>query len=234
MTLEQAWEWQTAFWVEQDVIAALVKANTGSSGQQLSVLNGAVKRLAVLTVHDQGETPGGTPGAPGPNAGGGGGAGGAGGAPAAENAGGAGSETTEVPRDYKYSPTGRSSHNGFYDTRVADVVMICDSSRLPLILNAINTTNFMSVSNLDVRALTDPTADQGAGYYYGDGHLVLATLQIETAWLRSWTKPLMPKDVRKKLGIPDDAPAAPTDPAAAGGASAPPGNAGSGTPGKPQ
>ena len=41
------------------------------------------------------------------------------------------------------------------------------------------------------------------GYYYGDDHVVLAQLTIETAWLRSWTVDYMPQGIRDLLGIID-------------------------------
>ena len=60
----------------------------------------------------------------------------------------------------------------------------------------------------------DPAQDLREGFWYGGDALVEARLTVETVWLRSWQKPLMPRKVRDALGIAPDAPPAdqPLDP----------------------
>lgn len=190
-TLEEAWRWQMEHWVYQDVLAAIVKANTGPNGLRLSPPDAPIKRLLRLSVSDPTDS----------------------GAPSSASQGGAdqpssaagGDERTEYTRDYSASHTGRPFRTAVYDTLHAELEVLCDSARLPVIINAINTTNFMCVIALSFESV-EPTRDLAQGYTYGNDHLVHAKLKIETIWLRSWIKPLMPRDVRKKLAIPDDAP----------------------------
>lgn len=215
-TLPEAWEWQMDHWVRQDVIAALAKANTGAAGQRLSARDGPVKRLlSVAIVPPETASMGG--GGGGGDASAGGDAAAGGGAPAA-----GGDEKTEVPKDFSRAHTGKPKHSGLYDVIEADVEIVCDSARLPAILEAIARTNLMSVIDLDVSAY-DPQPDYMQGFAYGGDHLVLAKIRVETVWLRGWLKAWMPAEVRKKLGIPDDAPPAPTEGGEAGGQPTPQG-----------
>jgi hypothetical protein len=197
-TLDKAWEWQMDQWVRQDIIAALAKANTGAAGQRLSAIDGPVKRLLRVSIVEPANAAASNAGDPS-----GGGDPAAAGAAAAPAAGG--DEKTEVPKDFTRAHTGKPRHSGLYDVIEADVEIICDSARLPAILEAFGRTNLMSVIDLDIEAY-DPRADLAKGFAYGGDHLVKANLRVETVWLRGWIKASMPKDVRKKLGIPDDAP----------------------------
>ena len=49
-------------------------------------------------------------------------------------------------------------------------------------------------------------AAAGAGYFYGSEPVTEVTLLVETIWLRSWTTPFMPDEVKTSLGIPVEAP----------------------------
>lgn len=207
-SLEQAWHWQVEHWVYQDIVSALVKANTGASGQRLSAVGGPVKRVLrvkVLEASGSGSSPSDAPA----------GADASGGATATGGA----DEESEVPKDFSRAHTGKPLHCGLYDVVEAEVEIICDSARLPIIINAFSRTNLMSVIDLDLAAYDGP-ADLAKGYAYGNDHLVRANLRIETVWLRGWIKALMPKEVRTKLGIPDDAPPAPPESAPEGDAAA--------------
>lgn len=194
-TPEQAWQWQMNAWVQQDVVAALARANTGAGGQRLSAADGPVKRLLRLSVLSGDSA---APATSSAAAGAEGGEGGGGGATG-------GDERTPVAKDLSRNHTGRPLHSGFYDVVEVEIDVLCDSSRINSVLAAIAATNFMSVTDLDIKP-HDPRPDLAEGYSYGNDHIVRATIRADTVWLRSWIKPYMPAEVRKKLGIPDDPP----------------------------
>jgi len=201
--LEQAWEWQWEYWINQDIIAALAKANAEPGVPWKPVNTAPVKRILEIDVapfglnQSTGDTSGGR---------------GRGGAE--EEGGGAAPASPDpsapIEPNYSVSPTGRAGWpdvpNGLYDVRYATVTIVVDINRLPKVLDAIATTNFMSVVDVDVRAF-DRQGDLAQGYFYGDAPLAIATIKIETIWIRSWMKPWMPESVRTELGIPADAPA---------------------------
>ncbi|MFM9958251.1 MAG: hypothetical protein ACKVZJ_09235 [Phycisphaerales bacterium] len=215
--LTQAWLWQMEQWVREDVVAALVKANTGAAGQRLSAIDGPVKRLLRVSVLDPVASSASSAGAGDADGDAADGAGA--GAPAAA-APAAGDEKTEVPKDLNRAHTGKPLRSGLYDVVEAEVEIICDSSRLPTILRAFEATNLMSVIDADMESY-DPRPDLALGFAYGNDHLVRATIRVETVWLRGWLKAWMPKEVRTKLGIPEDAPP-PAAEGAADGAATPP------------
>ncbi len=76
----------------------------------------------------------------------------------------------------------------------------------------------MSVTDLDL-AEVKAWDDLKKGYYYGPEHVVKATVEIESVWLRSWVAPYMPSRLKAAFKIPEPAPdasAAPTPPTAPG------------------
>lgn len=207
-TIEQAWEWQWLYWVHEDVIAAVVAANTEPGRGWLPVYDAPVKRVESITVEPLFETPGGGGGGGGIPGGGremGGGFEGGGGAAATPA-----DPSAPIKPDYAHSPTGRAgwprAANGVYDVRYANLTVLVAADRLPALLNAISRTNLMTVVGLKVTAVP-ARADLAQGFDYGGDYLVRAEIRIETIWLRGWTAPLMPKKVRDMLGIPDAAPA---------------------------
>jgi hypothetical protein len=111
-----------------------------------------------------------------------------------------------IATDASASVTGRVSHDGnqLYDVRPVTLSLIVSSERLPEILDAISSTNFMSVIDLDVSRV-DPWEDLKQGYYYGDEHVVRVDLTIETIWLRQWLKAYMPATVKTLMKVKDDA-----------------------------
>jgi hypothetical protein len=228
-SLTQCWDWQVRYWIHEDIVHAVAKANETPSGDR-GVPGAVVKRLVSVSVEDrngQVQTPQGGPGY--------GGYGGYGdpyadpyaGAvdpgydpyenPGAAPTGGAMAAETGpeiAPRNFNVSVTGRTSGEGsqnkHYDVRYVDVVAIVSSERLPLLLDAIAQTNFMTVVDLDLASI-DPAEHLSAGFYYGRDPVVSATMRIETLWFREWTKPLMPAEVLENRGIPAPDPnAAPT------------------------
>jgi hypothetical protein len=109
-----------------------------------------------------------------------------------------------IEPDFSWAHTGRfgfpNKPNALYDIRYATVELIVDPLRLPLVIDAINRTNFMTV--LEQRARTiPPGADLSFGYDYGQLNLVQATLRIELVYFREWRVPAMPPEIRTRLGI---------------------------------
>jgi hypothetical protein len=84
------------------------------------------------------------------------------------------------------------------DVRHATMSLIVASSKLPALVDAISSTNFMTVIGLDFSE-ADAWTDLERGFYYGPDHVVKATVDVETIWLRSWTEPLMPQAVKDTL-----------------------------------
>lgn len=185
VSLERAWDMQHRYWIHEDLMRAVLAANTDPvSGWRQRVPEGVVKRIESIVVQPwyfESVAPAGP--APGPSA--------------------------PVQPDYEVSLTGRTSWpgqpNGLYDARFAEVSMLVSSARLPRLLEAISSTNLMTVVSLDLSAV-NMKQDLEAGYYYGDDHVVRATMRIETLWLRPWMEPLMPDGVKQALGVPMPAP----------------------------
>jgi len=88
-----------------------------------------------------------------------------------------------------------------YDIRTIQVVVVASSQGLPAFIDAIARTDYMTVTDLDLEQV-DVWSDLEDGYYYGDEHVVRASITIESVWLRSWLAPIMPDQVKSALGIP--------------------------------
>jgi hypothetical protein len=107
-----------------------------------------------------------------------------------------------LPQDFSKSFTGRRSGpwNKIYDLRYAKITAIVASARLGDFLAAIERTNFMTVTGLSVKSI-DPFGELKDGYFHGMDHLVEATIDVESAWLREWTVPHMPDEIKGLLGV---------------------------------
>lgn len=207
LPLETAWDWQFTYWVHADVIAAIAEANKDPvSGSWQPVYRAPIKIVESIAVRKPGEAPGGggrggrsnssTEG-DGSQAGGGGGGGGGGDADA------------QIQPNFTLSHTGRAAApvapNAVYDIRYVDLVVVVSSRHLPRVLAAFPKTNFITVVGVDMEHVPSlPLLERG--YDVGGDHLVRATIRLETAWLRDWTKKFMPTSVRTALGIPEDPP----------------------------
>ena len=202
-TLETAWDWQHGYWIHQDLMAAFVKANTTPGGAKIPVSQAPLKRVISIELQPAPFLGGGGPSTPGSG-------GDAGDAGADMGAAPPGDPAADIPKDFKRSFSGRPSASAIYDVREAEVVVLADSNRLAAVIHAINATNFMTVTDLDVVAV-NPVPDLQAGFAYGNDYIVQARMRIETVWLRSWMKPWMPEKVRQFLGIPPDEPEAPAE-----------------------
>ncbi len=100
--------------------------------------------------------------------------------------------------------TGRATgESDLYDVRVVKVTLIASYQKLPALINAISSYNFMTVLDADIYAV-DPWDLISNGYFAGTDYPVRVELEIETLWLRSWTKEFMPPGVRQSLGIVDE------------------------------
>lgn len=132
-------------------------------------------------------------------------------APTNPSAGGAGaiakvSEDTfadpkaEFPLDYSNSITGHFGKTGLYDVRLVNVALVVDSNRLQQLFDAINTTDFMTVTSMSVMNV-DVESDLAQGFYYGPEPVVQVNMTIETLWLRDWTTKFMPAPVKTFFGI---------------------------------
>ncbi len=176
--LWQCFEWQWDYWVTADILRAIAEANS-ANGRWMPLEQSVVKRVERIRID---RLPVG------------------GGENSEETAMAAG--PGQAPLDPNYSITGRrtSKANTLYDVRPMDLEVIVDSSRVIDLINAISRTSFMTVIGCELRT-ADPRSDLGEGYYYGDDHVMRAKLRIETVWLRSWTVPLMPPELRQALGI---------------------------------
>lgn len=230
----QLFDWQWKFWITKDILRAIADASAGPSGSAPgSVLKSPVKRVIAIRIPDGNfgtKEP-----AQGAGFGGGGmGFGGAGGdAPApppeaADPAAASGAatpgatlgppqidQTQEAPRDYKGTFTGRTT-NPVYDVRNAYVTLVVETSRLPELFDALAKRNFMTVLDVKVRP-ADAFAAARDGFIYGKAPVSEVDLVIESVWLREWTAPFMPAEVRTALKVnstaPGAEPAAPTPPA---------------------
>lgn len=180
-TIEHAWEWQWQYWVHEDLVQALARANEG-----FSALTGVVKRIERLDVEPMAyDRAASEQGAPDP--------------------------TAEAPRNFGATLTGRiaapAAPNSLYDIRYATVVVLIDASRLFELVNAFSETNLMTVLDLDLASADNLEEDMRQGFVYtrGGERIMRATLRVETLWLRSWTVPLMPPTVQSALGVPGSA-----------------------------
>jgi len=192
--MDLAWDWQHTYWMHCDILDAIEKANTDRlTGVRRTVETAPVKRVESIRIKPlfapKDDRPGGEPVTS---------------EPVAEDL------TVAVAPDYSERHTGRAAWptkpNGFFDIREAEVTLIADSASLPRIIDAFNSTNFMTITAMAM-ADHDAHADLGAGYYYGAADLVRVRLTVETVWIRSWVKRYMPPVVREKMGIaPDPAP----------------------------
>ncbi|MEM6458697.1 MAG: hypothetical protein AAF710_04830 [Planctomycetota bacterium] len=207
-TPSQLWEAQLELWVLQDLVTAIALANdvqdqrehVNVNGQPVpsSVLNAPVKRLIraeVLPGYVGLHTLGGVNGlGAGPQPGS---------AAYGPPAGGKTDQPREdaLPENFVLSPTGRVS-NSLYDVRHARLVMHADYQRLPELFNALGSVNLMTVLNARVSALDEYQLLEER-YMYGQGDVVEVEMIVETLWLREWTTPLMPEDVKVDVGLAD-------------------------------
>ncbi|MDA1262745.1 MAG: hypothetical protein O3B75_07580 [Planctomycetota bacterium] len=89
--------------------------------------------------------------------------------------------------------------NQLYDVVQTQVSLVVETSKIPLVTDAFAKKNFIVISNVRISSV-DPFEAIRSGYVYGPNPVSLVLLQLESAWLREWTGPLMPDPVRAMLG----------------------------------
>lgn len=199
LPIETAWEWQHIYWVHEEIVRALAKANEDpATGSWAPVIRAPVKRLESIIVTKPGESADPARASS---------SGSSGGDEGGRSAGG-GDPSAEIRADYTLTHTGRTAAplapNALYDIRFADVVVIVSSRDLPRVIASFPATNFMTVVGVSIEEI-DPLPLIAQGYDFGGEHVVRATLKVETVWFREWMKQHMPPTVRAALGIPEDA-----------------------------
>lgn len=223
------WELQWKYWISADVMRGFARANEDSA----SVLSAPLKRVLSVRVLPP-ETAGSAEQASGEASAMTAGEGSAEGAAAEDPSEGAipdapaeaaAPAAVEAPlgppaidiaqavnREFAKRYTGRVT-NGVYDVRLVEAVFVAETSRLPVIFDALARQNFMTVVNVRL-APADPFAAARDGFLYGQEPVSTVTAVIETIWLREWTAEHMPAAVRTALGIAEKAPEAAAEPAA--------------------
>lgn len=221
---------QWNFWVAEDVLSALKAAN----GEK-DVLQGPVKRILSLSSTLQAPAAAAAPadgaaagdGAeppPAPVDDGSGAVPGADAAVAAAPTGEPINPDAALPAaDYSKSFTGRTT-NQLFDIITCEVRLIVQTSAIPQVIDELAKRNFITVTDVKLRPV-DSFAAAEEGFIYGAAPVSAVSLKLETIWLREWTGPFMPDDLRSRLntsgmllgsGAPAaDAPTDGTDPAAA-------------------
>ena len=214
----QLWEAQMELWIQQDIVRAMMIANRVASPEDprqpnplTDVTRAPIKRLSLLQVQPGyvglqhfGLVSGGENQRGGASFGGRGGGGG----------GSAGSDQADSyaypptmhndPKakpsdDFFAGPTGRVS-NALYDVRHVRVVADMDWRQLPQFIDALAQVNFMTVIDMDIRAL-DEYEMLAQHYVYGTSDVVQVEMVIETLWMRAWREELMPEKVKQFVGL---------------------------------
>lgn len=200
----RAFIWQWDIWAMQDIFNAVRLANMDASGKPTGVDQSVVKRIVRVEMFEP------------------------------EDMKQIASESTreattdplaevETPATVPSPPIDRSRSlagwiraggNGVYEVRRARVKAVVSSARINQFIDALQRTNFIAVSDLDL-ASVDVWDHLRQGYFYGDEHVVEATFVIDSAWLNSWLLPKMPDELLVALGRTPPEPA-PVDPGSTG------------------
>lgn len=203
-TLEMCFNWQADYWLVSDILTAFAEANDrfDTRGVGGSVIEGVVKRVESIAFEPMVSAVALAP-TPTEEFSEGGSAHGADYArQRAENPAAYGAAPGAAPGGVSF--TGRKQgENDLYDVRVASVTLIASYEKLPELVNAISSSNFMTVLDADVYAV-DPWDMVAQGFYLGTDYPVRVEMKVETLWLRSWTTQFMPTKVRQALGIVDE------------------------------
>jgi len=191
---EDLFRWQWDYWVVEDILGAVARANTDATGPT-GVPDSVVKRIDRIVIQK-----------PKFEAAGGGGEDEEG--DSGRSYGGSSSSATPGGGLWSGSHTGRlgTSPEGM-DVRMVRLELVVSTERLPRLFQALGEQNFMTVTSVKLQDY-DAWEDLKKGYYYGPEHVSRAVIDVETVWLREWTKDAMPDELREKLGIGRVGPAA--------------------------
>ncbi len=204
--MSRMFDWQWQFWIKHDILSALAKCNEPYN----SIVDAPVKRVVSLVVMDDVGPVSGSSSAP--AAGGGSGFGTAGKAKSGRRRGGskssggkakpsAANPGREVPLDFSYSFTGRTT-NPLFDVRRVELWLIVDSEKMPEVFDALARYNFMTILDASVTTVNLFDAIK-SGYFYGSQPVSRIRLDLETVWFRTWTTEFMPPELKAALGVPE-------------------------------
>ena len=209
--LAQLFQFQWDMWVVEDVLKAIQQVNSKSdaSGKRvpIGVVQAPVKCINRLLV---------TPIAglvPADAA-----AGATDDASAEAPAGEAIDPKTDVAPDFAASINGLRT-NQLFDVRDATLVVVCETTAVPKLVNALSAQNFITVTGLSL-VPADTFAAARQGYAFGSQPCSEVTLKLQSVWLRDWTTESMPKGMMaaiKTAGKPAPPEAGASEAPAAGG-----------------
>lgn len=188
---EDLFRWQWDLWVVEDILGAVARANTDATGPT-GVPDSVVKRIdRVLLQKPNFDVA-------------------AGGGDEEDDSSYGGSGSSPVPGGGLWSGSHTErlgvSPDGM-DVRMVRLELVVSTERLPRLFEALGEQNFMTVTSMRLQDF-DAWEDLKKGYYFGPEHVSRAVIDVETVWLREWTKEAMPDELREKLGIPRVDPAA--------------------------
>ena len=209
--LAQLFQFQWDMWVVEDVLKAIQQVNSKSdaSGKRtpIGVVQAPVKcinRLLVTPIAGlvpadaaAGATPDASAEAP---------------------AGEAIDPKTDVAPDFAASINGLRT-NQLFDVRDATLVVVCETTAVPKLVNALSAQNFITVTGLSL-VPADTFAAARQGYAFGSQPCSEVTLKLQSVWLRDWTTESMPKGMMaaiKTAGKPAPPEAGASEAPAAGG-----------------
>ena len=182
--LAQLFQFQWDMWVVEDVLKAIQQVNSksdaGGKRTPLGVVQAPVKCINRLLV---------TPVAglvPADAA-----AGATADASAEAPAGEAIDPKADVVPDFAVSINGLRT-NQLFDVRDATLVVVCETSAIPKLVNALSAQNFITVTGLSL-VPADTFAAARQGYAFGSQPCSEVTLKLQSVWLRDWTTESMPK-----------------------------------------
>lgn len=181
----ELFRWQWDYWVVEDLLGAIARANTDATGPT-GVPDSVVKRVERIQIQEpdlagaDGEQDDASSG--GWNT------------PASSASSATGLWTASHTDRLSTAPEGM-------DVRMVRLTAIVSTARLPKFFDALGQQNFMTVTGVQLEDI-DSWQDLKQGYFYGGEHVARAIIDIETIWLREWTKEYMPDELREALGIP--------------------------------
>ncbi|MBK7403794.1 MAG: hypothetical protein IPJ41_03955 [Phycisphaerales bacterium] len=179
-TLAEVYEWNFDYWLVSDLFSAIDHANTPAGGTRANIEHALVKRIEKLSVQSLPIFPKDQNAAyPPPDD--------------------TSSSESAAGQDPSVSITGRVSTDA-YDVVNARMTLVVDAGRLPDLFRAFADANLFTVIDFDVSEV-DTWADLRQGYYYGADPVVRVSLELESIWLRDWTTPMMPEQVKTALGV---------------------------------
>jgi hypothetical protein len=192
---QSIWLAQVGLWLQQDLVAAIQELNRNSKLVETSPVK-AIVGINISPNLDLYVVPaaaaGATPGAAQPGAG-------ANGATASSIP--TNGDADPIPKDYTVSPTGRTC-NGIFDVVSFTVVLNVQATDLGRVIQAIERDRLITVTQTDVQAVNSAAMRQ-EGYYFGRNPVVTLTMKCEADFLRDWTRPLMPKEIKQYLNVLD-------------------------------